>query len=263
MKFRAIAFLMVAVFSSVILSAQTVSVKKLTHIPKLTRGISFPYKGSLYSIYGNGALYKIDLATGNYTQLGTTLFANAKFLFALNNHVFIIEKDGSMSQVDPNDGAWRVVSPIGTWSTIENVLVVGNNFYTIENGALYQNQGMSDRGRKQIGGGDFFELGIVVYTDTSLYSIVSGVLYQINTYTGKWTKIGSGKNYKAARSAGFMNNRIYTLETPAVLFETSLADAAKKQVDDSHFTNNRGMFSHGNKLYFYNSDDDLCEILFE
>ncbi len=241
------------------LSAQTVTVKKLSNVKKVI-GTMVQYRGTLYSIY-NGALYAINLSNGEYKQVGTSLFNNIKFFFALNNRLFVIEKDGSMTQIDPVSGTWSVVSIMGSWNETERVITVGNNFYGIQNGVMYHYPTLNEKVRKQVGEAEFFDMGMVMYTDTTLHSIIGGQLYQVNTTTGKWKKIGSGKNYRNCRMGAVSGNILYTFETPDALFQTSLPDGTKKQLDNTQFTTVRGLFADSGHLYCFSSEYDLCEII--
>src|SRR5512138_751228 len=72
------------------------------------RGMEY-FGGNLYTLDFLYSLNKINLETGESTRLGTVSYNNAKFVFGLNNKIYIIENDGSMNEVDVETGSWRSV----------------------------------------------------------------------------------------------------------------------------------------------------------
>lgn len=220
--------------------------------------------GILYSIDFTYALYKTDLSNGEQTRLGNATYRNTKFFFRYRYKLYSIENDGSMTEIDPSTGAWSVKSSIGTWTDIERVTVVGNSFFAIQNGAFYYYSSLDPKYRRQIGGSEFFNVGILLETDTTLHSLIrDGSLYQISLATGEWKRIGKGKSkeWKNSIAAEITNNKIYTIETGGALYETSLPDGTRKLLDPDQFKNARILIASAGKLYTITSEGSLFEIV--
>lgn len=259
---RIIVFLLFAILSGGNANTQTVTLKQ---IGKETVMFSTRYADwfnqHLYTIENTGALYKTDLITGFQTRLGNVVYRNTRYLFMVSGQLYCMENDGSMNRIDIFTGAWTVVSPIGTWTNINRVLVVGRKFYTTQNGALYYHPTMNERVKTKIGDDDFFDLGNCYRTDSTLHSLIGGSLYNINMNTGKWKMIDPKKGWKFARNAAVIGNKFYTIETPSSLFETDLTTGAKKQLDDTQFKNAELIFPDSGKLYAIFKGGILYEII--
>ena len=220
------------------------------------------FNQNLYTLENTGALYKTNLVTGSHTRLGNVTYRHTRYLFVVNAQLFCIEDDGSMNRIDINTGAWTVVSPMGTWNSIERVISLGNKFYTTENGVLYYHPTINYRVRKQIGDADFYDLGNYSRTDSTLHTLIAGTLYKIDINTGKWKMIGPKKGWKFARRSGaVIGNKFYTVETPSSLFETDLTTGVKKELDAKQFMNADIIFSDSGKLYGIFKVGVLYEII--
>jgi hypothetical protein len=220
--------------------------------------------GMLYTIDYTGALNKTNLSTGETSRVGNAVYKNTKFFFPYHSKLYSIETDGSMTEIDPITATWTNKSSIGYWSTIEKVTVVGNNFFAIENGAFYYYPGLDTRLRKQIGGSDFYETGMLLESDTTLHSLIrDGSLYQISLTKGEWKRIGKGKSreWKAGITAEVVNNKIYTIETGGSLYETSLPEGTRKLLDAGQLERGRTLIADSGKLYAITREGNLFEIV--
>ena len=206
------------------------------------------YNRALYT-FNSGALYKTDLDSGHYSRLGNSVYQNIRFFFAINNKLHIIENDGSMLGIDPNSGDRRPESPINAWLSVMQIIVVGNTFYSVENGVFYKHSALNPNSRKQIGKAEFYELGNLYRSDSRLYSIIGGILYQINTGTGEWNKVSKTKAWKSVRTGAVLNDKFYSLESDGILYETTLADGTKKELDKTQFIKGGFLFAESGKLY--------------
>src|SRR6185436_7902518 len=72
-------------------------------------------RGTLYTIEKTGALYRTDLNTGKWAQLGKADFGNTRFLFADTQNLYTIEVDGSLYRINPVSGVWNRVGQDGAW----------------------------------------------------------------------------------------------------------------------------------------------------
>ena len=255
-------FLLFGVLAGNKLVAQTVTLRQIGKETVLFSDIYVEWNNqNLYTIENTGALYKTNLVTGSHTRLGNVTYKHTRYLFVVNAQLYCIEEDGSMNRIDINTGAWTVVSPIGTWNSINRVITVGNKFYTTENGVLYYHPTINYGVRKQIGDADFYDLGNFCRTDSTLHTLIGGTLYNINMNTGKWKIIGPKKGWKFAREAEVIGDKLYTVETPSSLFETDLTTGAKKQLDDTQFKSAELLFSDSGKLYGVFKGGVLYEII--
>jgi hypothetical protein len=229
--------------------AQTVTLKQLGKTNEYFQaGNPVYYNRALYT-FNYGALYKTELDSGRITRLGNSVYKNIRFFFAINNKLHIIETDGSMLGIDPNTGDRKPESPINAWINVMQVIVVGNSLYSFENGVCYKHTALDPNSRKQIGKADFYELGNLYRSDSRLFSIIGSNLYQINTTNGEWNKIGKGKAWRAVRSGAALNDKFYSIESDGSLYETTLADGTKKELDKTQFIKGGYLFAESGKLY--------------
>ena len=245
-------------------TAQTVTLKQVGKDNVLlssTLSISAHSAGFLYSVDQNGSIYKTDLTSGEYSRVGKASYSHLKFFFTLNNRLYVIDDDGSMTQIDPATGNWSVLSNMGYWKEIAYVVVAGNTFYAIENGVLYRYYGFNTGTRKPIGEAEFYTPGFMFKYEASLYTMVSnGTFYEINTSTGAWKKIAKSKNWRGNLSA-VVKDKLYTIEDSGAFSETTLADGTKKELDNTQLKKSRYLFEEGGKLYTRTSEGNLYEIV--
>lgn len=258
-------FLLLAAASLVFtrISAQQVNLRQVSKENLLmhSRPIVVNLNGALYSTDNTNAIYKTTLDSGVHTQVGKATYRNTRFFFGINNRLFSIENDGSMNMIDPSTGNWTVGASMGAWDNISMVIVVGNSFYSIENGAFYAHQAINAKARRQVGGTEFFNVGRLLPGDTSLYSLMrDGNLYRIDLRTGEWTKVGKGKDWKYATAGAVVGNKLYTLENKGALYETMLADGTRRQLETTQFETGGLLFANAGKLYGINKDGTLYEI---
>jgi hypothetical protein len=244
--------------------AQVVTLKQIgkdNMLMSSNMSLSIHGSGVLYTIDQTASIYKTDLSSGDYSRVGKATFNNLKFFFTMNNRLFVIDNDGSMTQIDPVSGNWSVVSSMGYWNLIVKVMVVANTFYAIENGNLYKYLGFNTATRKQVGGAEFYNVGTLIRYETALYSLINdGSFYEINTNTGEWKKIARSKTWKGNLSA-VVKDKLYTIDNSGTLNETTLADVSKKQLDNTQFKKAGFLFEDSGKLYVSTSTGNLYEIV--
>ena len=178
---------------------------------------------TLYSIEKNGVLYRTDLGTGKWVQVGKAEFGNTKFLFAGSKNLLTIETDGSLYRIDPSNGSWAQIGKAGDWKGTIAGTVLGGTLYTAESsGELYSTNPATGVWR-QIGKPDFGATRHLFNTGDLLYSIESdGSLYRIRPSNGAWSRAKEAGGWTNTMGSTVLNANLYTVETSGVLYETSL-----------------------------------------
>ena len=205
---------------------------------------------TLYSIEKNGVLYRTDLATGKWVQVGKAEFGNTKFLFAGHENLLTIEKDGSLYRIDPADGAWVGLGKPGEWKATVAGTVLGGKLYTAESGGgLYETNPVTGVWR-QIGKPDFGATRHLFNNGDLLCSIESdGSLYRIRPSDGTWSRAKEAGGWKNTMGSTVMGEKLYTVETSGVLYETSLITGLWKPIGKAEFGKTRFLFSANGYLY--------------
>src|SRR6185436_15001028 len=140
--------------------------------------------GNLYTIEKSGALYRTDLNSGRWAQLGKAEFANTRFIFTDGQNLYTIEADGSLYRVSPTTGSWISVGAGGAWrNTIVGATLNGRLFSVEQTGALYDTNPLTGAW-KQIGKAEFGRTQFMFATNDWLYSIEGGSIYRINPSNG-------------------------------------------------------------------------------
>ena len=202
MRLRPFALVFSLLFIASSIYSQTVTLRRIgkSNFFLTTPGY-FNWRGALYTVDNQRSIYKTDLDSGTQTRIGKVTYPMAKYFFGINAKLYIVDKDGSMTEIDPITGDWKNVSAIGEWATMDLVFVVANSLYSIQNGGLYYHRSLSASNRVQRGGNDFFNPGALIWYQAHLYSLIrDGNLYEINTVTGEWKSINKAKNWKNAKA---------------------------------------------------------------
>jgi len=262
MRLRPFAFVFSLLFIASALHSQGVTLRQ---VGKSNLFLSTPgyinWRGALYTIDNRGVVYRTDLDSGTHTRIGKPTYPRAKFIFGLNAKLYIVDNDGSMTEIDPLTGDWKNVSPIGDWSSMDRVFVVANSLYSIQNGGLYYHRSPGATNRAQRGGNDFFTPGSFMRDESHLYTLIrDGNLYEINMATGEWKTINKAKNWKNLKAGQVLGDKFYTVDVSGTLSAFSLTDKTEKVLDTTQFTNARLMFSEAGKLYVIMNDGNLYEV---
>ncbi len=221
----------------------------------------FNWRGALYSIDNLGVIHRTDLDSGGHVTIGKATYKKVKAFFGLNSKLYVVDTDGSMSEIDPVTGDWKTVSTMGEWSTIEKAFVVGNSLYSIENGAFYYHRSPNPKNRVQRGGSEFFNPGTLIRSDMRLHSLFSnGSFYEINTANGEWKTIGKSKSWRNAIATAVLADKFYSVDGAGVLLATSLSDKTEKILDTTQFAKTKILFAEAGKLYVIMTDGNLYEV---
>ena len=205
---------------------------------------------SLYTIEKSGALYRTDLTTGKWIQLGKPAFANTAFLFSHGQSLFTIETDGSLYRVRPADGSWNRVGEPGVWRGTLALVVLDDNLYSIEtSGVLYRTDLTSFRWAK-LGKAEFGNTRFMFANSPNVFTIeADGSLYRINPVDGSWSRIGSAGAWINTIVGTTLNGKFYSVEKDGALYETNLTIGGWKQIGKAEFRNSRFIFGAGTSLY--------------
>ena len=98
--------------------------------------------GHLYTIDFSNGLNKTNLATGEMSKINDVNYKNTEFLFYYRFKLYSMDKDGSLTEIDPVSGQWTLRSGISAWSEINRPVVVGSFLYAAENGSFYRYGGL-------------------------------------------------------------------------------------------------------------------------
>ena len=206
--------------------------------------------GSLYTIEKSGALYRTDLNTGKWVQLGKAEFGNTRFLFADTQNLYTIETDGSLYRVNPVSGGWNRVGQGGVWKDTITLVTLNDSLYSIErSGALYRTN-LANGQWVQSGKAEFANTKLIFADGQNLYTIeADGSLYRVNPADGAWRQIGSAGAWKNTIVGTTLNGRIYSVERGGALYETNPANGVWKQIGKAEFGNTKFMFCADGSLY--------------
>jgi hypothetical protein len=221
----------------------------------------FNWRNALYSIDNQGVISKTDLDSGIQTRVGKATYNKVKSFFGLNARLYIIENDGSMTEIDPVSGDFRTASSMGEWSAVDRAFVVANSLYSIENGSFYYHRSPSVKTRDQRGGADFFEPGNLMRADSRLFSLFrDGTLYQVNTANGEWKTINKSRSWRNLKAAQVLGDKFYAVDVGGHLISFSLVDKTEKTLDNTQFTQAKLMFAEAGRLFVIMNDGGFYEV---
>lgn len=210
----------------------------------------------LYSVETSGALYRTDLRSGRWVQLGKPEFGNTRFLFSDNQSLFTIETDGSLYRVSPANGSWIRLGEAGAWRGTIGLVVLNGSLYSIEsNGALYRTDLASARW-VQVGKPEFANTSFMFADSQNLYTIeTNGSLYRVSPTNGAWKMVGAAGAWKDTFLGTTLNGRIYTVERSGALYETDPASGVWKQIGKAEFGKSQFIFAATDSLYSIEAGD--------
>jgi hypothetical protein len=135
----------------------------------------------LFTIEKNGTLYGTDLATTTWASIGKPNHAATAFLFATDDTLYAIEKEGSLFRINPKDGGRQRVGQAGNWKGTLAGAVLGDDLYTVEaSGYLYKTT-LPGGSWVAVGKPEFGSTAFLFSAGDKLYSIErDGTLYRVN-----------------------------------------------------------------------------------
>jgi hypothetical protein len=163
----------------------------------------------LYTAESDGTLRATDLGTGERRQIGKPEFGSTTLMFADGGKLFTIETDGSLFQVNPNDGSWGGVGARGAWKLARAGAVLDHCLYTLESDGILRTANLLTGERKQIGKAEFGPTAFLFAEGGKLFAIEnSGSLFQLDPKDGSRSRVGTAKAWKGVRAGAFLKGRL-------------------------------------------------------
>lgn len=244
--------------------AQSVTLKPVCSVSFMRGGKgSVRLNGYLYSLDYYNALQKTNLSTGETTKLGKEFFTDVRFFFGLRNKLYIVESSGATKQIDTNTGEWNLIMSSGSWVEVSRIITVGNNLYSVKNGTLCQHYTFNSEKYKELGDPEFFTSMALMYTDSTLHSVIDKTVYRIEINTGEWKKLSTDKAWRNFAAGAVIGTKLYSVENPSSLVVTTLKDGLRKVLDEKQFMQARMLFPDNGKLYYVNNNYDLFEVVID
>lgn len=246
------------------LLAQSINLKHLCDANFIRGGAgSVQLKGNLYTLDFYNTLHKTNLSTGETMRLGKEMFIDVRFFFGVNNRLFIIYRNQSLIEVDISNGKFHNIHPPFSWQYISWVVPVGKNLYTIKQGNLCHHPTLRPDSSKIIGRPDFFNIKMLLLTDSTLHTLFDDKLYQISLQTGNWRLIKKEKNFRNYRTGAVIGDRFFYVRQYGGLVELNMGTGEIKVHDNSEFLKPVMLFQDSGKLYYINADYKLFEVIRE
>lgn len=215
----------------------------------------------LYTVEPNGVLWRTDLDTGAWTQVGRAEFGNTAFMFALRENLYTIETTGSLYQVSPDNGSWRQIGVTGSWKNTLAGAILKDQLYTVErSGVLYETD-LNTGTWKQIGKAEFANTAFLFAAGDCLYCIErNGSLYRIHPSDGSWAPVGGGGAWRGIGAGAVLKGLLYTAGTDGILRETDLDAGSRKNIGKPDFAHTTAMFATDKVILTIESDGSLYQV---
>ncbi len=222
------------------------------------------WKGRLYSAEADGTLRVTDLATGRRTPVGRPDFAGTACLFASGDRLYTIAGDGSLYRVNPAGGTRDRVGPAGAWRAVRAGVTHRGRLYSAEADGTLQATDLATGRRAPIGKADFGRTAFLLASGESLYGIEKeGSLYRVNPADGTRDRLGPAGAWKAVRAAGVLKGKLYSAENDGTLRATDLATGRRTQVGAAEFGQTTFLLPSGAELCTIETSGNLYRVFVE
>ena len=136
-------------------------------------------KDQFYAVNSLGALSVTDLKTNTTREMGTT-YVNVSNMFATADKVYLLEQSGKLQEMNPLNGAQKMISANGVWGGILCGTGYNGGVYMIDKiGNLYS-LGTTAGTKSKMGKTEFSLARFLLGANGNLYFIEStGSLYEI------------------------------------------------------------------------------------
>jgi len=216
--------------------------------------------GKIITLDKLGDIYVTDPITGECKLINNEKYTHSKFLFGVGEEVFNIDKDGTLYGTKVSDGSWRQISEFANYPYTsmgvncgENIVTVGaksgRTFLTSANGEV-----------NKISEEDYSNTVFIFGGTNYFFTIENNNLYRTNPIDGVCKKIGETGAYANTKIGIGMNDKVYTLETTGVIWETDGETGEFSKIIDHSFLDTQIMFAGNNKLYAILPTGCLYEI---
>jgi len=215
--------------------------------------------GKIISIDKLGDMHVTDPVTEECRLINNEKYTHSQFLFGTSEYVYNIDKNGTLFATNVNDGSRKQLSEFANYNSAfgvscgENIITIGGKsgrpFLTNPNGEVSKiNDFDYSKTKFLFGGTNFF------------FSIENNNLYSTNPVNGDCKKIGGDGAFANTKTGVGMNDKVYTLETTGVIWETDTETGQYTKVIDHSFLDTRLMFAGNTKLYAILPTGCLYEI---
>lgn len=216
-------------------------------------------EGQIISFDQLGDIYKTDTETGKSKLVNNYKYTHSSLLQGAVDKFFNIDRDGTLNITKTSDGEFKQLSEFATYNQTVIGVDCGENLITIgKSGSAYITypSGEWNKINDQNYSGTVFIMG----GTKCFYTIENNNIYATNPYDGKCWQVGETGAFANTKLAVGMNDKIYTLETTGILWETDGETGKYSKVSDESFLNTRFLFAGNNRLYTIEPTGCLYEI---
>lgn len=141
-------------------------------------------EGYLYTVSDN-TLYETNLADGEWEALGGEGDEDdgwdTKFLFVDGEHLYALENDGTIYDID-DDGSYERIGKAGDWKNTRTLATLNGKLYSVEeSGVLYKTDLSTGRWEEYGSAEDFGGTQLLFGTGKAVYSVDGdGSLYKLD-----------------------------------------------------------------------------------
>ncbi len=164
-------------------------------------------------------MYVTDSETQKSKLINNDKYTHSQFLFGTTEFVYNIDKDGTLYGTKVSDGSWKQLSEFGNYNSAFGV-TCGENLITVgaKSGRPFLTNPQGETSK--INDMDYSKTRFMFGGAHNFYTIENNNLYSTNPLSGECKKIGDTGAYADTKTGAGMNDKIFTLETTGVIWET-------------------------------------------
>ncbi len=215
--------------------------------------------GKIISLDKLGDVYVTDPETQESRLINQEKYTLSQFLFGTSEIVYNIDRNGTLYGTNVNDGTRKQLSEYANYKSAygascgENIVTIGAKsgrpFLTNQEGEVTKINDM-----------DYSKTQFIFSGTNYFFTIENNNLYATDPYNGECKKIGDTGAFANTKKGAGANDKIYTLETTGVIWETDGQTGVYTKLIDHSFLDTRLMFAGNNKLYAILPTGNLYEI---
>jgi len=215
--------------------------------------------GKVISLDKLGDMYITAPETQECKLINKDKYTHSQFLFGTDEFVYNIDKDGTLYATNVSDGSWKQLSEFANYKSAFGV-ACGENLITIgaKSGRPFLTNPAGEASK--INDMDYSKTQFMFGGTNYFFTIENNNLYSTNPVDGICKKIGDTGAYANTKIGAGMNDKIYSLETTGIIWETDGETGVYKKLIDHSFLDTRLLFAGNNKLYAILPTGNLYEI---